>query len=442
VLRGRVLLPAGANAMKLFWKIYLGVLVSVVAVVYALAYLASIQQLGALEERIVQENRGVATVMAQDIEVGLLTEKWPFVSLEALTRRPDFLFWWTVSDGTIRLAHDAAFMGTAPPDALPKVDLTSLATQVVLDSGHNYGVVICPVRAPDRAMTFWLGFSLKSVHEGRQRVLRDTTAVALGALLFLGVALYLTLEHFTRPLQELKAGASVIGAGNLAHRMDVRSQDEIGELVESFNEMAGSLQQTTVSKDYVNAILNELVDALIVFDTDGKIVTTNPGALRLLGYTDDDLVGTSIGTVLPPADPVVQPANLLAKGAIRNYETEYRRHDGTSVPVLFGASVLQQPDGRRLIVSTGRDITERKQAEQVREGLISELRDSMAKIKTLRGLIPICANCKRIRDDSGFWNQIEQFVRTHSEAEFSHGICPDCMGRLYPDYVPKPKDDA
>ena len=54
-------------------------------------------------------------------------------------------------------------------------------------------------------------------------------------------------------------------------------------------------------------------------------------------------------------------------------------------------------------------------------------------LKILRGIIPICANCKKIRDDSGYWNQVENYIRDHSEARFSHGICPDCMQRLYPD---------
>ena len=77
-----------------------------------------------------------------------------------------------------------------------------------------------------------------------------------------------------------------------------------------------------------------------------------------------------------------------------------------------------------------RDITERKRAEEERERLIGELQDALSKVKTLSGMLPICAACKKIRDDSGYWNQIESFVRDHSEAEFSHGICPDCMRTL------------
>ncbi|MHB8809042.1 MAG: two-CW domain-containing protein [Desulfobulbaceae bacterium] len=61
-----------------------------------------------------------------------------------------------------------------------------------------------------------------------------------------------------------------------------------------------------------------------------------------------------------------------------------------------------------------------------------KLRIALSEIKTLRGLIPICASCKKIRDDKGVWNQIECYIRDHSEAEFSHGICPECAAKLYP----------
>lgn len=63
-----------------------------------------------------------------------------------------------------------------------------------------------------------------------------------------------------------------------------------------------------------------------------------------------------------------------------------------------------------------------------------ELEEALAKVKTLSGLIPICANCKKIRDDDGYWHQVEVYVRDHSEAEFSHGICPECAKKLYPEF--------
>jgi hypothetical protein len=82
-----------------------------------------------------------------------------------------------------------------------------------------------------------------------------------------------------------------------------------------------------------------------------------------------------------------------------------------------------------------KDISKRQQAEEEREKLIHELQEALAKIKKLSGMLPICASCKKIRDDKGYWNQIESYLLEHSEAEFSHSLCPDCMKKLYPDFA-------
>jgi methyl-accepting chemotaxis protein len=79
-------------------------------------------------------------------------------------------------------------------------------------------------------------------------------------------------------------------------------------------------------------------------------------------------------------------------------------------------------------------IEKRKHREDEREELIAELREALAKVRTLSGMLPICASCKKIRDDKGYWTQIESYVRDHSEAEFSHGLCPECAKKMYPEY--------
>ena len=66
---------------------------------------------------------------------------------------------------------------------------------------------------------------------------------------------------------------------------------------------------------------------------------------------------------------------------------------------------------------------------------VQELQNALNDVRTLRGIIPICASCKNIRDDRGYWNKVEAYIRDHSEAEFSHGICPECMKKLYPEFV-------
>ena len=70
-----------------------------------------------------------------------------------------------------------------------------------------------------------------------------------------------------------------------------------------------------------------------------------------------------------------------------------------------------------------------------KEQLIGKLQEALAKVKTLSGLLPICSSCKKIRDDKGYWNQIETYIRQRTEADFTHGICPKCANKLYPGLI-------
>jgi|GEM_PF-5675040 len=81
-----------------------------------------------------------------------------------------------------------------------------------------------------------------------------------------------------------------------------------------------------------------------------------------------------------------------------------------------------------------RDITARKHDEQDRQHLIERLQNYISKIKTLSGLIPICTSCKRVKNNEGVWGQIEVYISENSDAEFSHGLCPDCAKKIYPGY--------
>jgi hypothetical protein len=79
------------------------------------------------------------------------------------------------------------------------------------------------------------------------------------------------------------------------------------------------------------------------------------------------------------------------------------------------------------------EVAERQRAEQERENVIQQLQQALAQVKKLSGLLPICASCKRIRDDKGYWQQVEEYIHNHSEAQFSHSICPECARKLYPE---------
>jgi hypothetical protein len=104
---------------------------------------------------------------------------------------------------------------------------------------------------------------------------------------------------------------------------------------------------------------------------------------------------------------------------------------GTLALVLIGAIVGRMSD---LNTQLKEALYKRKQAEEEREKIIQELQDALADVKKLSGLLPICGSCKKIREDSGYWTRIEKYIKDHSEADFSHSICPECMKRRLPEF--------
>lgn len=127
------------------------------------------------------------------------------------------------------------------------------------------------------------------------------------------------------------------------------------------------------------------------------------------------------------------------------YLTWQNRQAGVTIeqrPVL--SILMEMSEMRQELSRAQQEIARRKKVEQERERLIAELREALAEVKTLRGFLPICAHCRKIRDDDGYWQQLEAYVQDHSEAIFSHGVCPECLSRHYADYAdePRPRDEG
>jgi len=115
--------------------------------------------------------------------------------------------------------------------------------------------------------------------------------------------------------------------------------------------------------------------------------------------------------------------------ALRKAKDELRHHKDRLEEIVEARTT----DLRNAYEKLREEDVRRRQVQEEREKLIGELQDALAKVKTLSGFIPICASCKKIRDDKGYWNQIEAYLSAHSEVEFSHSVCPDCARKLYPE---------
>ncbi len=172
---------------------------------------------------------------------------------------------------------------------------------------------------------------------------------------------------------------------------------------------------------------------------DAQCIYSSPSCERISGYLAEELEAdpTLFYRIIHP-DDLSRVSEHMSR---RKYEPglaeiEFRivRRDGAVRWVALAFQPVYDGSSRFLGTrGSNRDITERKRAEAEREKLIGELRSALSRVKLLSGLIPICACCKKIRDDKGYWNQIETYIRDHSEADFSHGICPECAPKEYPE---------
>ncbi len=193
-----------------------------------------------------------------------------------------------------------------------------------------------------------------------------------------------------------------------------------------------------ISEERYRGLFEEIPIGMYRTTMDGRIIDANPALVQMLGYPDrDSLLAVNSSDTYVNLQARVTWKNLMEQqGIVRSYEKEMCRSDGTVIQVEENAQAICDLEGRvQYYQGSFQDITERKRAEEEREKLIQELQKTLAEVKTLSGLIPICASCKKIRNDKGYWGQIESYISDHSEAEFSHGICPDCMKKLYPDYA-------
>jgi PAS domain S-box-containing protein len=179
-------------------------------------------------------------------------------------------------------------------------------------------------------------------------------------------------------------------------------------------------------------------DAILVRDMDYKITYWNEGAEKTYGWTKEEALGEKAHEFLHTEFP--GPLGEIFEEVLRagQWEGELCHIDriGKPIVVMSRWATLRDSGGELVgILEINRDITERKKAELEREKLISELQDAVARIRTLSDLLPICSHCKKIRNDEGYWEQIESYIHQHSGTQFSHGICPDCLKEHYSQFL-------
>lgn len=240
--------------------------------------------------------------------------------------------------------------------------------------------------------------------------------------------------------------------------LEVKVAERTGELAQANRELtleARRHQKTArallESERKLADIIDFLPDPAWVIDIDGVVMAWNRAAVKLTGVAAEDMVGKGNYEYALPFYATRRPILCdLVLERNRQWEPVYLHLEekdgrltsseswhpmlGENGTYLAGSAAPLFDAAGNLVgaVETVRDITAIKRNELERERLIEELQEALASVKTLKGLLPICASCKKVRDDAGYWNQIESYIAKHSEAEFSHGLCPECVQKYFP----------
>ena len=175
-------------------------------------------------------------------------------------------------------------------------------------------------------------------------------------------------------------------------------------------------------------LVESMEDGVLVLDARDRVVDVNPTARVLIGSTAE-VIGRLVDDVPGPLGAAI--AGLRERGA-DHMEISLPGNPGRYIDMHLSPLVDRDgsTSGKVLVIH---DLSERRALELEREKLVIELQSALGDIKTLRGLLPICASCKKIRDDEGSWKGLERYIMDHSDAQFSHDICPDCIRKLYPE---------
>ena len=215
--------------------------------------------------------------------------------------------------------------------------------------------------------------------------------------------------------------------------MNEKNINELTTEISELKDKIAKMEKYKVNKrndHYFRSLFEQVAVGIAIVSNDGTWLRINKKICDILGYSSDELEKKSISEMLHPDDDS-KNRNLIDDffaGKINNiwlivsYVNRYNIKGWMNLRI----SSSNKDDSSNVCIID--DITEQKNAQIDRERLLKE---SLKNVETLNGLLPICASCKKIRDDDGYWDQIETYIQKHSEAEFSHSLCPTCTEDLY-----------
>ena len=329
----------------------------------------------------------------------------------------------------------------------------SLEACQVLFEGMMVGCAICRIVCADGLPVDWFYLAVNPAYlkltglqdvTGRRisEVLPSLLATSPEVLTIFGeVALNHATKHFEMALKPLGIWVNV-------HAFSPEPEIFIVTLenITAIKEAEAALR---LKEQHYRMVTENVGDEIWTIDLQGRFTYVSPSVERLRGFTQAEAMAQGLDEILGPEDLALAQATLSEAAAaaaagrpIPEFCTEWEeyRKDGSKVWTEVRANELRDENGGVIgFLGVSRDITDRmaseakfRLAQEERDRLIQELTQALGEVRQLSGLLPICAHCKKIRDDQGYWNQIEAYIASQTTAQFTHGICPDCLEEHFP----------
>jgi PAS domain S-box-containing protein len=185
-------------------------------------------------------------------------------------------------------------------------------------------------------------------------------------------------------------------------------------------------------------------DMIFIINKNDLVEYVNSSAAQLFNQKPEDIIGKQRSSLFPPDISISQTRSLqnVFESGKSNYVESTAVHGDQQTWLGTWLVPLRIEKGQvTAVLGVSRDITNQKWLEEDKQKLLNKLQEALAQVKTLSGLLPICSVCKRIRDDNGYWQQVEGYIQKHTDATFTHGVCPECFPKLYPDFDPTKQNE-
>ncbi len=313
-----------------------------------------------------------------------------------------------------------------------------------------YAGTLIPMAAPTNAAFMLLGIGLAVAAGPGGIILGSLTGNSIRAMLlrtfvplgFLAVICSDILQKVVTKLNSaLISGASAVLFGSAAAVIAVLAARIIGNIIEKAEaERARAEEANRRAEEKYRSIFENAVEGIYQSTPEGKFIEANPAMARIFGYDSPEELKNAINDIGCQiyADPAIREAFIqeVRERGDAVFEIEIFKKDGSCGWIYDSMRFVRDRKGNPShFEGIAADITEHKRAEQEREELITQLREAVGNVKTLSGLLPICSHCKKIRNDEGYWQQIESYIHQHSGTQFSHGVCPECLKKHYSNFL-------